>query len=243
MGVFGDLPPVAVRLDLAVVLLPALGIPQVVDVIAHGEGELIGCQPLAHQIQGELVRHLPDHHPGFIKGVGTGEHLAGAHAFRLRLVRLDIGHGYRLISPAMVDQEFRVHAEQFIEQFLVVVVGGFADGAPGNVPHGVEPLGLQLFGIARSHPPEVCEGAVIPQQAAVAHLVHGGDTNAALIRLGVLGPDIHGHLRQVQVGSNARRGGNAGGVQHIQHDLPGQLSGGELVSGKVVGHVHQHLVD
>ena len=84
---------------------------------------------------------------------------------------------------------------------------------------------------------------MVPQQAAVAHLVHGRDTNAAFVRLSVLGPDIHGHLRQVQVGSNARRGGNAGGVQHVQYDLPGELSGGELIGGQVVGYIHQHLVD
>ncbi len=38
-------------------------------------------------------------------------------------------------------------------------------------------------------------------------------------------------------------GVDAGGVQHVQHDLPGQLPGGELVGGQVVGHVHQHFVD
>ena len=137
MGVLGDLPPVAVCLDLAVVLLPALGIPQVFNVIAHGEGELVGCQPLAHQIQGELVGHLPDHHPGFAEGVGAGEHLAGTHAFCPGLIRLDVGHRHRLISPAMVDQEFRVHAEHPVKKFLVVVVGGTANGAPGDVPHGI----------------------------------------------------------------------------------------------------------
>ena len=64
MGVLGDLPPVTVCLDLAVVLLPALRIAQVVNVIAHGEGELICHQSLAHQLQSQLIRHLPGHHPG-----------------------------------------------------------------------------------------------------------------------------------------------------------------------------------
>ena len=242
MGVLGDLPPVAVCFHLAVVLFSPLGVPEVFDVIAYRKGELVGDQPLGHQIQGQLVGHLPDHHPGLVEGVGGGEHLAGADAFCLRLVRLDVGHGDRLIAPGMVDQQLRIHAEQPVKQLLVVVVGGAADGAPGDVPHGVQPLGLQLLGVARSHPPEVGEGAVVPQQAAVAQLIHLGDADAAFIRLGVLGPDVHGHLRQIKVGADARRGGDAGGVQYVQHDLPGQLPGGELVGGQVVGHIHQHFI-
>ena len=50
MGVLEDLPPGADHLDLAVVLLTALRVPQVIDVVAHREGELVGDQPLAHQI-------------------------------------------------------------------------------------------------------------------------------------------------------------------------------------------------
>ena len=40
------------------------------------------------------------------------------------LVRFDVGYGAGLPSPRMVDEQLRVDAEQAVEQFLVVIVGG-----------------------------------------------------------------------------------------------------------------------
>ena len=94
---------VAVQTGGAVVLLMALRAPQVVDVMSHREGELVSDQPLAHQVQGHLVGHLPHCHPGLATGIGAGEHLAGTYTFGLRLVRLDVCHGHWLVAPGVVD--------------------------------------------------------------------------------------------------------------------------------------------
>ena len=82
-----------------------------------------------------------------------------------------------------------------------------------------------------------------PQPPPVAPLVQLRDAHPVLVRRHVLGPDVHGHLGQVQVGAHARRGGDAGGLENVQDDRAGQLPGRHVVGVQVVGHVHEHLVD
>ena len=114
--------------------------------------------------------------------------------------------------------------------------------AAGNVPHGVQTVGLQLFGVTAAYPPEIRERTVVPQVAAVAHLVQLRDTHTICIRLDVFGPNIHGDLAEVEIRADARRGGDAGRLQYILNDLHRQLAGAEFVGVQVVGNVHQHFV-
>ena len=74
-------------------------------------------------------------------------------------------------------------------------------------------------------------------------VVQFGDTHAVAVGRNVLGDNIHRHLAQKQVGADARRGRDAGGVQHIENDFPRQLTRGQAVGLKVAGHVHEHLVN
>ena len=233
MGVLGHGAAVAVRGDLSLVAAA----PHVLDVVAYGQHQLVRHQPRAHQVQGELVRHLPHHQPRLVIAVGALEDLPGPDALGVRLVRLDLCHRAGLPAPGVVDEELRVHPEEPVEEVLV------RQGAPGDIAHGVQPVGLQLLGVPTAHPPKIREGTVVPQVAAVALLVQLGDAHAVRVRLGVLGPDVHGDLAEVEVGTDARRGGDARGLQHVQNDPLGQLPGREPVGVQVVGHVHQHLVD
>lgn len=66
---------------------------------------------------------------------------------------------------------------------------------------------------------------MVPERPAVAHLVQLRNADAVLIRRDVLGPDVHGDLGQVQVGADARRGGDAGDPENVQEHRPGQLPG------------------
>ena len=124
-----------------------------------------------------------------------------------------------------------------------MVLSRFSDRAPGHIPHSVHPMGLQLIGIALAHPPEVGEGPVVPEEPPVGHLIQLGDAHSVLVRMDVLGHDVHSHLGQVQIGTHARCGGEAGGFQNVQDDGSGQLPGGHLISVQVVGQIHEHLVD
>ena len=62
----------------------------------------------------------------------------------------------------MVDEQFGVPAEHAVEQILVVVVGGPADRASGDVPHGQQAGMLKLPGIAATDPPEIRKRTMVP---------------------------------------------------------------------------------
>ena len=55
--------------------------------------------------------------------------------------------------------------------------------------------------------------------------------------------DVHGHLAQIEVCADARRGRNACGAQHVKDHPHGQLARGKAVCGQIVRHIHHHLVD
>ena len=212
----GDAPSVAVSGHRAVVVLTAAWVVQVLPVIAHSEHQLVGHQPLVYQIQRQGIRHLPYHQTGLVKVIGALKHLAGDDALVLRLVRLHVRDGAGLPAPGVVDQNLRVDPEQLVEQLLIVVICRLANGAPGDVPHGVQAVGLQPARVALAHPPEVRQRPVRPEQAAVALLRELGDADAVPVGPDMLGHDIHGNLGQIQVAPHSRRSGNAGGVQNIQ---------------------------
>ena len=239
MGILGDPPAVAVRHGLAVIA--AAG--RVLDVIAYRQGELVCDQALFQEVQGDGLRHLPNDPSGLLVVVGALQDLAGADAVGLWPVGLDVLYPAGFPAPGVVDEELGVDAEQPVEQLLVVVFAGFPEGAAGDVAHGVKSGGFQLPGVALAHPPEVRQGAVIPELFPVAQLIQLGDADAVLIRRNVLRHDVHGHLAEVEVAADARRGGDAGGPQDIQNHGLRQLPGCHVIGWEVAGDVHHHLVD
>ena len=239
VGVLGDLPAVAVRHGLTVIA--AAG--RVLDVIAHRQRELVSDQALFQEVQGDGLRHLPNDPSGLLVIIGALQNLAGADTVGLRPVRLDVLHPAGLPAPGVVDEELGVDAEHPVEQLLAVVFAGFPEGAAGDVAHGVEAGGFQLPGVALAHPPEVRQGAVIPELFSVTHFIQLGNTDAVLVRRNVLRHDVHGHLAEIEICTDARRGGDAGGSQDIQDHGLRQLTGGHPVGWEVAGDVHHHLVD
>ena len=133
----GDLPAIAISGHRAAVALTAAWVVQILPVVAHGEYQLVGHQPFVHQIQGQGVRHLPHHQPGFLEVVGTLQDLPGDDTFVLRLIGFHVRNSAGLPAPGMVDQNLRIDAEQPVQQFLAVVISRFADGTPGDVAHGI----------------------------------------------------------------------------------------------------------
>jgi len=238
VDVLGDLPSVAVRHGLAVIAAGG-----VLDVVAHCQGELVGDQTLLQKVQSDSLRHLPRDPSGLLVVVGALQDLAGADTVGLRPVRLDVSHPAGLPAPGVVDEELGVDTEHPVEQLLVVVFAGFAEGAAGDVAHGVEASGFQLPGVALAHPPEVRQGAVSPELFPVTQLIQLGDADAVLIRRNVLRHDVHGHLAEVEIAADARRGGDAGGPQDIQDHGLRQFPGRHPVGLQVTGDIHHHLVD
>ena len=136
-SVLRNLSSVAIHSDCSGVSCGALGRYQIFDVIAHSQHQLIGDQPLVHQIQRQCIRHLPDNQPRLIKGIGTLEHLAGNNALIFGLICLYIRYGTGFPAPGMINKQLCVDSKEPIEQLLIVIVCRFPDGATGNITHGV----------------------------------------------------------------------------------------------------------
>ena len=67
------------------------------------------------------------------------QYLTGAEAVGAGTVRLDCFNGSRFPSPRMVDEQFRILAEQLIKQVLVPF------GTEGNIAHREHPVLLKFF--------------------------------------------------------------------------------------------------
>ena len=143
----------------------------------------------------------------------------------------------------MVDEQFGIYTKQIVEQFLIVAVGGFSQGAAGNVAHGEKTVFLQLFCVPAPHPPEIRQGAVRPEHAPVGSLVKLRNPHAVLVGFDVLGSDIQSDLAEVEVGADACGSRDAGGLEHIPDHFHGQIPGGQAVGIQIVGYIHEHLID
>ena len=216
---------------------------EVFDVIADRENQLVGRKPFIYQFQRQCIGHLLDDQPCLFKWVWVLQNLPGDDALVFWFVCLNVRNGAGFPAPGMVDEQFRIDTKQFIEQFLVVVVCGFADGAPGNISHGVQAVCLQLGGIAFSNPPEVGERTVGPEGAAIAHLIQFCDADAVFIGGDMLRANVHGDLGQIQIRPNARRSGDTGRLQNVEDDFPGKFTGRQMVGLQVAGGVDEHLID
>ena len=116
---FRNLPPIMICLNRAVILCPSCRIGKVLNVIADCENHLVGNKPLVHQVQHKQVRHLADDELRFICLIGAVQNLTGAEAVGAGAVRLDCFNGGRFPAPRMVDEQFRILAEQLIKQVLI----------------------------------------------------------------------------------------------------------------------------
>ena len=218
-------------------------VPGHLPVIAHHQHHLIRHHTLLGQIQGQLIRHLPDDQAPLLIGIGPLQNLTGADAVGAGAVGLDIPDGAGLPAPGVVDEQLGIDPKNGIQQLLVVIILRPAQRAPGDISHGKEPVLFQLPGVPRPHPPEVRQRPVIPQLLPVALLRQLGDAHAVLIRRDMLGHNIHGHLAQIQIAADPGGGGDAGTAQHMLDHGHHQLPGGLAVEPEIGCQIHEHLID
>ena len=174
--------------------------------------------------------------------IGTRKHLTYAQAGILRRICLNIGDCAWLPTPSMVDERFRIHAEEPVEQILVVIFAGPSQRTPCNVSHGHDSLPLQFAGYATAHPPEIGERPVGPQQFAIPAFIEFGNAHAVLIRGDVLSNDIHRHFRQIQVRADACRGRDARLLENVGHDATCQFMGRAPEILEIFRDIDEHLV-
>ena len=107
----GDLPPVAVGGNRAMVGRIAGGVDQIFPVVAHGQHQLVGHQVFVHQVQRQLVSHFPHDEPCLVGGRSAVQYLAAAAAVGGGLVGLDVRNGAGFPAPGVVDEQLGVDAE------------------------------------------------------------------------------------------------------------------------------------
>ena len=139
----------------------------------------------------------------------------------------------------MVDDQFSVYAEGFVEDFLKSRI----ERGAGNVSEGEKLQGFQFCRYSATDSPEICERPVSPEDLPETHFVQFGNADAVLVRLGFLRNDVHGYLGQEQVCADAGCGRDACIVEHIAHHRHGQLMGGHSVSAQIICYVDEHLIN
>ena len=171
------------------------------------------------------------------------QHLPGAHAVRLRLVRLDILHCTWLISPGVIDQKFRIYPKHPVQQFFIIILTQLANRTPGNIPHRVNTLLRKLFCISMADSPKVCQWLMRPQQSSIFSFIQTRNPHAVSVRRNMLRHNIHGNLAEIQIRADPRRRRDARHLQHIPDDLSRKLLRRHLIRVQIMRHIHKHLVN
>ena len=137
----------------------------------------------------------------------------------------------------MIDEELGGDTEFFVEEIF-----GFF-GAEGDVAHGVETVALEAPSVAFADAPEIGEGTVVPEFLPVGLFIEFGDAGAVLVGFNVFCDDVHGDFGEVEVGTDAGGGRDAGFFQDFLEDFGGELMGGEVVVSEIGRGVDKNFVD
>ena len=243
MRVFRYASAVTVHGDLTVITIRNPWYLQVINVIPHRQNDLVCHQFLLHQIQYQLLCHLPNHDLRLCIIRSTMQNLPGADAVGLRAVGFDQIHGHRFVSPGMIDQKLRIDSKHSIQQILIIVITHSADGAAGDISHGKHSGGFQLFTVSCAHPPEVRQRLMVPQQFPIADLIQFCDPYAICIRFYVLGNNIHCHLTQIQICSDPRRDGQSLFLQDFCGNRGCQFFRRHFVDLQILRYIQEYFIN
>ena len=100
-----------------------LRLRKVLYVIAHRQHHLVRDQLLPNKVKDQAVGHLLDDQASLVHCIWQLKHLTDGYGIIFRLIALYGCDCTRLPAPGMIDQQLRVHAEDFIQQVFVVIVG------------------------------------------------------------------------------------------------------------------------
>ena len=114
--------PVHARVVLADVFLVIGRGPFVGD----GKHDLAGHFVLRHQVQDQHFGHFAGNQFRLVERIGSHEYLAAAERMGGGPVGLDIGHRTAFPAPGVVDEQFGVHPEEFVQQLFVLSPAGCA---------------------------------------------------------------------------------------------------------------------
>ena len=219
------------------IILTNLRTCQVLRIIAYGQYQLVCHQSLRYQIERHTLSHLLYHHTGFLRVIGFLQHLSATERVRFWPVCLHSLHRARFPTPGMIYQQFCIHAKKTIELLLVMY------RHPRQLTHGVDTIHRQFLRNTASHSPELRDRTIIPEFATIRHFIQFGDTHTILVCRHLLSHNIHRHLTEIHVRTDACCCRDACLFQHIADHLHRQFMGRHLISTQVGRHIHDHLVN
>ena len=129
----------------------------------------------------------------------------------------------------MVNQQFRIYAEQLVKQVLIVTLARFAKRAPRHIAHRVHSICFEFRGIAFADTPKIREWLMRPQQLAIAHLVELGDADAVFVGCDVLRLNVHCDFGKVKIRSDSGCCRDACVFQNILNQHHGHLKRSEFI--------------
>ena len=153
VGRFRERPAVAVGLGLS----PVAAVIHVFPVVADFQRQGIRDQLFLGQPEHQSFRHFPDDKLCFLVRVGAGQHLSLADAVGAGLVALDFRHAAGFIPPCVVDQNFRIHAENLIQPVFAT------NRKPCQITHGINAVGLQPAHRTGASHPKIGQWTVVPE--------------------------------------------------------------------------------
>ncbi len=240
---FRHLPAVKISFHLSAVLLPYCGIFQICPVKADCQSNLVRHKPFFQQSKSKHICHLFYNQLRLFVFIRALQHLPGTYAVVARLIRFHVCNRAGLPTPGMVNEELRIHPEQLIKQFFIVEIICPAVGTPRDIPHSIQPMFLQFFGIPPADPPEIRKRAVVPKHMAVTRFVQFRNPRAVFVRFGVLSHNVHCNLAKVQICADADGRCNACCFQNIKNNRSGKLARRLPVKIKIIRHIYKHLVN
>ena len=122
-------------------------------------------------------------------------------------------------------------------------LSGSSQRAARNVSHRIQTVLLQLLLVAPSHPPEIRQRTVIPEQSAVTHLVQFCNAHTISIRLYMFCHNIERHFAQIEIGSDPGGCRDARLSKDILYHFRRKFSRCHVVCPQIMCDIHKHLVD
>ena len=137
-------------------------ISQIFNIISNRKYNLICHQFFVHQFQCKLVCHFSDNQQCLLIRIRTLQHLTWTQTVRRGLILFYLLHCAWLPSPCMIDQQFCIHSKKPIKKIFIIKIFRGSHGTPRNISHRIKTVLFQLFHIASSDSPKICQWTMIP---------------------------------------------------------------------------------
>ena len=239
VGRFRNRAPVKIHHSLAVVN----PLVHVLAVVTDGQHHALRNQVMLDQSHRDGIDHLAHHEPRLIKGVRVLQDLSFASAATAGLRLLDIGNRAGFVTPGMVNQDFRIHAEHLVQRFGILDARARKVAHRADSPPTVQVALFQARCNPAAHLPKTRNRLVRPQLLAVAHLVKLRDAHTVFVGFHMLRHHVHRDLAKVQVRADAASRRNPRRREHVLDNRLHQFARGLLVQLEVASQIQKTFID